>query len=386
MPNHYETLGLSPQATAEEIKKRFRELARQWHPDVARSPNAAERFKAINEAYRVLGDAERRASYDSELKLARMRSATTGSPRASSSARTSSTNPRPSKQASDRPSGTSHGARKDAAYEASRTYAIGRLLTDAQAAMARMRLNEAAAICRAVLELDRRNPVAHEILGDISRFRGRPDQALAYYTLAIQMDPVNARLRAKFESLAAEPWREPAERSDRARTGMRSAITLMAALLMVSLLVVILDAAKPTSAGDGWAPWDWNVVNILGLPIAGALAGAFASLTGWLRPARSELMVAPVSARSRPTVPIGAILVMMSVVCFWLAGVMYVFAAASQEALSRSIIIAFGVSAAIVAVFAVFNPLAWLPVVLLGGNLVFPAFVGAWALGDGARR
>ena len=60
----YETLGVARNATAEDIKKAYRKLAFQFHPDRNKDAGATERFKEINEAYQVLSDPERRASYD----------------------------------------------------------------------------------------------------------------------------------------------------------------------------------------------------------------------------------------------------------------------------------------------------------------------------------
>ena len=63
--DYYETLGVARNASDEEIKKAFRKLARQFHPDVAKNKKQAEeKFKEINEAYEVLGDSTRRKRYD----------------------------------------------------------------------------------------------------------------------------------------------------------------------------------------------------------------------------------------------------------------------------------------------------------------------------------
>jgi curved DNA-binding protein len=63
--DYYESLGVSRTASDAEIKKAFRKLAREYHPDVAKDKKKAEeKFKEINEAYEVLGDAAKRKRYD----------------------------------------------------------------------------------------------------------------------------------------------------------------------------------------------------------------------------------------------------------------------------------------------------------------------------------
>jgi molecular chaperone DnaJ len=62
--SYYDVLGVSRDAGEQEIKKAYRNLARKYHPDVCKEPDAEEKFKEINEAYSVLSDATKRAQYD----------------------------------------------------------------------------------------------------------------------------------------------------------------------------------------------------------------------------------------------------------------------------------------------------------------------------------
>ena len=62
--DYYEVLGVSKNADASEIKKAYRKQAKKYHPDANDSPDADEKFKEIQEAYEVLGDSEKKATYD----------------------------------------------------------------------------------------------------------------------------------------------------------------------------------------------------------------------------------------------------------------------------------------------------------------------------------
>src|SRR3989338_5754353 len=62
--DYYKILGVNKNASKEDIKKAYKKLAKQYHPDLNKSPDAEQKFKELNEAAAVLGDDQKRQQYD----------------------------------------------------------------------------------------------------------------------------------------------------------------------------------------------------------------------------------------------------------------------------------------------------------------------------------
>lgn len=421
--DYYAILGVSSSASPDAIKKRYRELARKYHPDVNPGAEAASKIKQINEAYHVLGDADRRATYDAERFLQQQapKSARSGSSPASKPA--TPTNPprdnRPTNstaRAQSRPPGgygfdgfgrvpsqehpVTPPRTPKVDYQVHPTPALSQLLAEAQLAYINRKYDLAERMAHKVLELDRRNATAHEILGDVYVKRGERIQANTAYAFAIQFNPQNQSVMAKLDRLAGgrighrytagptvtRPTPPPPlkqryfEGPNRERSltlvGLASAALLAGELLMIN-----------TYPGDAVvAGLSWNAMAALG--ISGTLAGILLAFYGGMRPMAQAL--APRSSASTP-VGLNVLLSLFALVWFYASFIIYLVIGTVQNRTSHSVLRAYAVTFLLTLVFAwLYHPLGNAPAspwmtALFGGNILFPTVLLGWKIGDALR-
>ncbi|HEX5323498.1 MAG TPA: DnaJ domain-containing protein [Capsulimonadaceae bacterium] len=173
--DHYEVLGLPKNAKPDQIRAKFHELARVFHPDRYRAEDgdtAQRTFVRINEAYNTLINSEKREKYDRKLKAA--------------------------------------GGKHDVAMcttkdggpiEATSTDQIKQWLDEALSAYAKGKLGPARELCEKAINFDYSEWSAHALLGDIHADRGRISEALECYRLALLLNPGSSIVREKIRRL-----------------------------------------------------------------------------------------------------------------------------------------------------------------------------------------
>ncbi len=195
--NHYEVLGVSPTANTDQIKTKYREMARMFHPDVAKDKALAQKmFTQINQAYRVLADPERRARYDSDLRAAVVQRPVTvpQSPPSQSTVRQAPTAPAPAAPAGRPAPGAATGPGGPQAL------AVTRLVADADFALMNGDTATALAHAEAALRLDPQHAQALGLLGDALAAQGRREEAAAAYRRSLQVT-ASLMIQAKLDRL-----------------------------------------------------------------------------------------------------------------------------------------------------------------------------------------
>lgn len=356
----YGVLGVSRDVTREELKRRYRQLVRQYHPDVAADPEAAhERFIAIVEAYQTLSDPVRRRAYDA----------------------LQASSPPPPQTRSDQ---------------------IQRQIDDwFRHAIHRFEqgdLNGAAAQCRKILALDPRHGAAHALLGDVYAQRQEWDQALAAYSSAVAAAPRNAVYAGKLREAAEQGQRarQAVERRERMAEQRRRAIEALnarhelmpyASIVLLAWLVLLLAWSY---AAPGAPPFDGFPLPTR-LALAALGAGLLTGLVlGLLRLPRVPDEPAPAGHQART---VAFALGLLSLGSFYLSAAAYCVLAVVRARLTPGLAAAFGAAVLCVAMLAGLTLLApnearelVKPMLLWSGNLVFPMTLVGAAVGRAGLR
>lgn len=396
---HYEVLGLTQDATAEQIKKRFRELVRKYHPDLHRDhPEYHEVFIRISQAHEVLSDSVRRAHYDLGLRDQARRSQSASAGAYGSAPFTQRPSPPPSGSA--RPAGppTGSGSRPSSPAdlrakreaEQRRQY-VTRLMENARQSFQRGNFRDAQRLCEEVLATSR-NGAAYEMLGDIFLRQGRLDEAIQNYTVAAQMLPNSGLIMSKLNRAVARQRRGPAadeflrNRATYAPVDPQKRVGYQLAVTFFGLAVILFVMAWPVGRGEAplglpFAP-HWSLTHLVFMGIDGLFAGAVLAAAGWLRPPDQELLYQTFRF-GRLNVPMGLLLAVTSILFAPAAMLLYLVLAYRQATVSRSVMLLFGAAFALALGFTFAAPLAaQTETLLFGANVLFFSMLFGWFIGD----
>lgn len=361
--NYYEVLGVPRNASLAQIKRRYKQLVRKYHPDVATTDKATAHrlFIQINEAYEVLSDPSKRRAYDATLEK---RTTSIGS---QSSA------------------GVSNSSSTSSAYR-SPSSRVAQHIKDAQWAFIQRRFQEAINQCKAAIEIDSRNAKAYAILGDIYRVQGKPDSAVKYYSYALQYDPTDRESEKKLTNLVGKRVIPKPRRFQVSSTGPTTAVTInMVWWGIASFLIMLIGVhpGKPIPWLAYYIPqvsrWSWNLVGLMAA--ASAIVGMLLAINRLVGHPDDELVLENTGG-NWALVPTGLILLIGSGFFFLGAAVFYLIVGLIQGSLSRSVVTVFvAVSGVVLLSALMYEPGARLQVLMFGGNISFLSMLFGWYIG-----
>lgn len=344
----YQTLGLEPGATPDQVRRAFRKLALLYHPDRNPAVDAARRFADIREAYELLRDPERRAAYDQEIRGAE-----------------------PQVRYVQAPTGPRHADPVSSVEPVARIALL----------FSRGRFAEAEELARDVLDENPRVATAWAVLADIARSRGEYPKALNYYARAVQAEPRNATYQQKYEALLQ---RTGATTHAGAKPSPKSAAAMAVAFAVICVASVYVAVSPEPSAFGGVAPISsWTVGLFVMLFVVGIALGSGLVLGGVID--RFQDASALGATRISPALVLSGI----AMVNFWLAAVVYAVLGSVQGALNNSLSRLFlGCAAGLTFLtLASFASAACSPgqVVTWGGNVVYLGALCGWMVCDALR-
>lgn len=392
---HYDILGVPRSASEDLIKRKYRELVRLHHPDVAQDKAAAtSKFIEIQEAYQTLINPDRRLIYDASLDGPKFapRGNGSGSPGHArppgSSAGAPGGQPRPSQA---RPS----QGRTAQAYQAqaNRVAEAIRWVREAESAFSRGQFRSAIWACKEAQRIDPKNVTAHIILGDVYRIQGQTDEAITMYTIAVQLDPRNADVLAKLDRLIHQSAVQnpvAGETTDDRKASLGIGMNLIGWSIVGTIVAWLhWNSGTPLAWFSDHLQFvnAWSATLVGVMLVVGIIIGFLLSMTGSVRRLDDELVFQGVKTYGRRsmTVPVGLIMIVMNLFSFYIAALMYFVIGIVQESLSKSVLKALGIVVVLTFGIALSYPTGTPQVLIFGGNVVFPAMLVGWGIGDICR-
>ncbi|MBW3625904.1 MAG: DnaJ domain-containing protein [Armatimonadetes bacterium] len=357
--DYYRILGIERSATPDQIKQRYRELVRQHHPDVSPNQHAGlghNTFLQIVEAYQLLSDPDKRREYD---KVWERRSATQTAASAG-----------PATQ-------TAQGGNA----------VIATLLSDATRYFEAKNYGETGRTCRRILQLDKENPEAYELLGDVYAAMKRNEMAVSHYTMAQQFTQKRkSEVGVKIDNLMKRQEKDIHEAIHGKPVYKRAPVIAIASLtlLMLALWGMSLRDSPPIEAFAflDQTPFRtlmlfWMDAFLLGLLLAGS---------GALERYDDEMLFdlgAGQSPKNAP--PIGLMIPVISILNFYLAVIAGIIYGLMNEKFSTSFVKAALGLFLLGLAFAAPHPNALTQVLLFGTGPAFAIMCAGWLISDVIR-
>lgn len=370
MSTHYETLGLTPNATPDEVKSAYRKLARQYHPDVNQAADANNRFLEVQKAYEVLSDDRRRVAYDQIIGIQRQaedKREREQRQRTKEEQEAEDLRRRAEERMKDAPSAPN--------IDQSET---DRLL----GLMQGNKFAEAETLARAMLQRESRQPVPYAVLGDIARFRGETSKAIEYFGYAAQYEPRNTLYQRKYEELVTGVGATTRSHVSNHLPEPAMPPLLVAGGLCVVLACYVAIAPEP-ALGLRLVP-RWTLGMIVSSLVSGLSMGIGLSLSGLLD--NFKTATGATVTRFSPA----TFVALISVASFWIGAGYYFVLGQTQGAFNRSVSCVIGASIAIVVALSLAGlakgPDFALQNFLWAGNLVYLSCCLGWCLTDGFKN
>lgn len=381
--NHYDTLGVKQNASSEDIRSAYRALVKEHHPDRSKNPKSTAIFIAVTEAYEVIGDGDRRKSYDEVLRLEKIRDEQRrlrlyAEQQKRGGGLEEKYSSKVNTPAAPKTPPAAAKAHVSATAEVPVTIEVTRLTLQFSRGMH----GEAEKMARKIIQRDPRQPIPYAVLGDLARQRGKLPEALKMYAYAVQMDPGNKMYQDRYEELlGAVDLKTQRQLAPGSTTQLLAPVFGFGVTLLGALYIII--------SGNGLAPaYGVNVGRVVGictwLFVCGVFVGGSLSLGGLVDRFSSTTKTATGKLGT------GIALATVAIVDFWAATVLYIAMGLVQRSFNFSLSRVIG-SVAIVASTLAFAASfggdgLGVPVFLFGGNLTYIGALCGWMVCDSLQR